>query len=100
MKQLLQYPRTEFPTAVTVPDPVVQPGMVLIRNRSSLISAGTERASVQIARASLLQKAKSRPDLVRQVLNRVKTEGLGNTIQKVRHRLKEPFAPGNNLKID
>jgi polar amino acid transport system substrate-binding protein len=94
MKQLLQYPRTESPTPVTVPDPVAQPGMVLIRNRASLISAGTERASVQIARASLVQKAKSRPDLVRQVLAKVRTEGLGSTIRKVRSRLAEPFAPG------
>ncbi|MEW5873779.1 MAG: bi-domain-containing oxidoreductase [Candidatus Zixiibacteriota bacterium] len=94
MKQLLQHPRERTPQAVTLPDPVPQPGCVLIRTRASLISSGTERASVQMARASLMEKARRRPDLVRQVLHKARTEGLVPTWQKARHRLDQPLVPG------
>ena len=94
MKQLLQYPRAKTPTAHTLPDPIVGPGQVLIQTRASLISAGTERQSVQLARASLVQKAKARPDLVRQALQKVKTEGVMTTWHKISERLAEPLIPG------
>jgi len=94
MKQLLQHPREKTPQAVTLPDPVAQPGCVLIRTRASLISSGTERASVQMARASLVEKARRRPNLVRQVIHKARTEGLMQTWQKARHRLDQPLIPG------
>lgn len=94
MRQILQYPSTPAPHAVELPDPIAQPGCVLIRTRASLISAGTERASVQTARASLIGKARRRPDLVRQVLHKARTEGMRATWEKVRHRLAEPLCPG------
>jgi len=45
---------------------------VLVRNAYLLISAGTERATVGTAQASLIGKAKQRPDLVKQVLDNIK----------------------------
>jgi len=60
---------------------------VLVRNVFSLISAGTERTSVETAQASMVQKARMRPDLVRQVLDNVSREGLLATYTKVRDRL-------------
>lgn len=77
-----------------VPAPQLLPGCVLVRIASSLVSAGTERAASEFARKSLLQKAKSRPDLVREVISKVQRDGLFSAIQAVRSRLDQPQNPG------
>ncbi len=94
MKQVLLNAHSNVPTATEVPDSQVQPGYVLIANRASIISPGTERTGLELQRASLAAKARKRPDLVRQVITKVYTEGLPSTIRKVRSRLGEPFTPG------
>ena len=82
MKQLLQNTRTGELRLEEVPDPALQPGGVVARNHYSLVSAGTERASFDFARQSLIGKARSRPDLVKQVLNKVRTDGLLATYRR------------------
>ena len=77
-----------------VPAPAVQPGRVLVRAVASLVSAGTERAFVELGRKSLLGKAKERPDLVGKVFEKVRSEGLLNTLQSVREKLDESHALG------
>ncbi len=77
-----------------VPGPQLLPGGVLVRVAASVVSAGTERASAEFARKSLLQKAQSRPDLVREVLGKVQRDGIWSTIQAVRSRLDQPQCPG------
>ena len=77
-----------------VPRPSLLPGMVLIENKYSLISSGTERSTVKVGKANLLGKAKQRPDLVAQVLQNIKSEGLGETIHKVRNKLNSTKALG------
>jgi predicted dehydrogenase/threonine dehydrogenase-like Zn-dependent dehydrogenase len=77
-----------------VPAPQLLPGCVLVRIAASVVSAGTERASAQFARKSLLQKAQSRPDLVREVINKVQRDGIFSAIQAVRSRLDQPQSPG------
>lgn len=71
----------------TVPEPGLRPGGILIRTVCSLISAGTERTTVETAQKNLLGKAQSRPDLVRKVLAYAKKEGVASTIQLVRNKL-------------
>ena len=85
--QITQYQKTGEITVDELPAPKLRPGSVLVRNVFSLISAGTERTSVETAQASMLQKARSRPDLVRQVIDNFKRDGLLSTYQKVRERL-------------
>jgi predicted dehydrogenase/threonine dehydrogenase-like Zn-dependent dehydrogenase len=87
MKQFIQDFKTGKLQVYEVPKPQLSKGMVLIENKFSLISAGTERTTVSTGQASLLGKAKKRPDLVQQVLSNVKKEGLKATIEKVRTRL-------------
>lgn len=94
MQQVLVHSRAATPVADELPAPAVQEGFVIIANRASLISPGTERASVKLQQSSLLAKARQRPDQVRLVLDKVRTEGLASTFRKVRSRLAEPFAPG------
>src|ERR1044072_4279473 len=94
MKQLLQSLKTGEGVVADVPAPVVQRGRVLVRAAASLVSAGTERAFVELGRKGLLGKAKERPDLVRKVGEKVRREGLLNTPQPVREKLGESHALG------
>lgn len=94
MKQVLQHARTGEITVEEVPAPQLLPGCVLVRIAASIVSAGTERASAEFARKSLLQKAKSRPDLVRDVIAKVQRDGLFSALQTVRSRLDQPQNPG------
>jgi predicted dehydrogenase/threonine dehydrogenase-like Zn-dependent dehydrogenase len=94
MKQVLQRARTGEITVEEVPAPQLRPGCVLVRIAASLVSAGTERASAEFARKSLLQKAQSRPDLVREVISKVQRDGIFSAIQAVRSRLDQPQSLG------
>jgi predicted dehydrogenase len=73
---------------------MVRPGEVLIANAYSLVSAGTEKMLRDLARKSLLGKARERPDHVRRVLEKMRNEGLFNTIKQVRTKLDEPMTMG------
>ena len=94
MKQLLQDARAGELRIAEVPAPQVLPGCVLVRVAASLVSAGTERASAEFAGKSLLAKAKARPDLVRDVIAKLRRDGLASTLQAVRSRLDQPQSVG------
>ena len=94
MKQVLQNPRTGEIEVAQVPRPRVTDGCVVVRVAASLLSAGTERAASEFASSSLLRKAQSRPDLVREVLNKAKRDGLLSAISAVRSRLDQPSPLG------
>jgi predicted dehydrogenase/threonine dehydrogenase-like Zn-dependent dehydrogenase len=87
MKQVLQNRKTGKPFVGEVPVPTLQRGRVLVRTVASLISAGTERASVELVSKGLLQEARQRPDLVKAVITKVKNEGLLNTFTSVRDKM-------------
>ena len=87
MLQIIQYQKTGEIIVEDVPKPVLKPGSVLIKNYCSVISSGTERTSVETAQASMLGKAKSRPDLVKQVVDNAKKDGIMATYNKVKNRL-------------
>ena len=87
MKQVVQ-PVSGGPVEVLdVPRPEISPTEVLVRTVASVISPGTERAVTALARSNLLVKARARPDLVRQVVRKARTEGIAATAQTVRNRL-------------
>jgi polar amino acid transport system substrate-binding protein len=94
MKQLIQNFKTGELYVDEVPLPSIKEGMLLVENKFSLISAGTERGTVKVAQSNLLGKAKQRPDLVAQVLQNIKKEGLAATINKVRTKLDSLKALG------
>ncbi|MEO8433346.1 MAG: bi-domain-containing oxidoreductase [Pyrinomonadaceae bacterium] len=87
MKQVIQDLRTHDLRVADVPPPVAQRGRVLVRTAASLISAGTERMTVEMGNRSLLGKARERPDLVKQVIHKAQTEGVLNTLNAVRAKL-------------
>lgn len=94
MKQLLQNARSGELEVADVPVPQLLPGCVLVRVASSLVSAGTERAASAFASKNLLQKAAARPDLVRDVIAKIRRDGLFSAIQVARSRLDQPLALG------
>ncbi len=94
MKQLIQDFKTGDLYVDDVDIPGISKGMVLVENKYSLISAGTEKSTVDVAKASLINKAKKRPDLVKQVIANYKKEGLMATIEKVRTKLASLKALG------
>lgn len=94
MKQLLQNIKTGKSTVEDVPIPTPREGQALVEVEASLVSAGTERMVVEFAEKSLVGKARSRPDLVKQVLDRARREGLVNTAQAALNRLDQPMVLG------
>lgn len=94
MKQLLQDARSGELNVAEVPPPQLLPGCVLVRVAASLVSAGTERAAAEFAAKTLAGKAKDRPDLVRDVLAKVRRDGLLSAWQAVRSRLDQPQSVG------
>lgn len=94
MKQVVQSIGDGSLRVVEVPAPLAGPAEVLVSTTRSLLSTGTEKAVRELASASLLDKARARPDLVRQVMKKARSEGIRNTIQSVRTRLDEDMALG------
>ncbi len=94
MKQVTQTLRTGVVEVNEVPVPALTDKFVLVRNSTSVISAGTEKTKIDMGKKSLLQKAKARPDLVKQVIGKIRTEGLQKTLQTVNSRLDSPSPLG------
>src|SRR5262245_43753310 len=94
MKQVTQHFRTGKLAVQELPAPACRPGWLLVATRASLISAGTEKMLMDLASASLAGKALARPDLVRQVVDKVRREGLVTTLDKVWTRLDTPIPLG------
>lgn len=94
MLQAIQYQKTGQLHVKELPAPELKPKMIVVRTMASLISAGTERTSVSTAKASMLEKVRTRPDLVKQVIDMAKKEGVLNTIDKVRTKLDSYKALG------
>ncbi len=74
---------------VEVPDPAPGPGAVSVRVEASVLSAGTERATLDVASKGLLAKARARPDQARQVLDRMRQDGVRSTVNLVRQKLEQ-----------
>ncbi len=94
MQQVVQNIRNGKLSVMELPDPIVRPGHLLIANAASVISAGTEKMLRDLASKSLLGKARERPDHVRRVLDKLRNEGLLNTVSQVREKLDEPMTLG------
>lgn len=97
MKQLIQSFKTGELGLFDVPAPVCDNNGALVQTTVSLVSAGTEKMLVDFAKKSMLAKAKDRPDLVKQVIDKMKKEGVRNTLEKVFTKLDTPIPLGYSL---
>lgn len=94
MKQLQQNMKNGKIAIKEIPVPVPESGFILIQNAYSLVSAGTERTSADFAEKNLLEKAASRPDLTKQVIEKAKREGIVSSLESALNRLDIPMYPG------
>src|SRR5690606_10040420 len=94
MKQIIQSFKTGETILENVPAPQVRKGCVLIQTTRSLVSLGTERMLVEFGKSNLIQKARQQPDKVKQVLDKIKTDGLMPTLEAVFNKLGEPLPLG------
>lgn len=94
MQQILQDLKQGQTRVETVPVPLVRAGHLLIRTRNSLVSAGTERMLLEFGRANFIDKARQQPDKVRQVLDKLRTDGIGPTMRAVLAKLDKPIPLG------
>jgi len=94
MKQIIQSFKTGETILEEIPAPQVSKGEVLIKTTRSLVSLGTERMLVEFGKSNLISKARQQPDKVKQVLDKIKTEGLFPTLEAVFNKLGEPLPLG------
>ena len=79
---------------VDVPVPAATGPSLVVESRASVVSAGTERMLVDFGRAGWLEKARRQPDKARQVIDKVRTDGLRPTLEAVRAKLDAPIPIG------
>ena len=94
MKVIAEDYKTGAVSLLDVPRPAVRYGYVLVSVEASLISSGTERVMIEIASKSLLGKALARPDWVKLVFDKFKSDGLLETWREARARLDSPVPLG------
>ena len=94
MKQIIQDLKTGATILEEVPMPQVKSGYVLIKTTRTLVSLGTERMLVEFGKANLIDKARQQPDKVKQVLDKIKTDGLQPTLEAVFNKLGQPLPLG------
>jgi predicted dehydrogenase/threonine dehydrogenase-like Zn-dependent dehydrogenase len=94
MKQVLQHLRDGTTEVADVPCPAAGSGQLLIRTSRTLVSAGTERMLVDFGKASWIDKARQQPDKVRMVIDKIRTDGVGPTLDAVRNKLDQPLPMG------
>lgn len=94
MKQLIQDLKNGNTLLEEVPAPQVKAGSVLIKTTQSLVSLGTERMLVEFGKASLIDKARQQPDRVKDVINKMKTDGILPTLEAVFNKLNQPLPLG------
>jgi predicted dehydrogenase/threonine dehydrogenase-like Zn-dependent dehydrogenase len=94
MKQIIQDLKKGDTLLEEIPAPQVRPGTVLIRTTKSLVSLGTERMLVEFGQANFIQKARQQPDKVKEVLDKMKAEGIMPTLEAVFNKLNQPLPLG------
>lgn len=94
MRQILQSLKNGETQLAEVPVPMCKAGSLLIKSHCSLISTGTERMLLNFGKANWIDKARQQPDKVKQVIQKIKTDGLMPTVDKVFNKLDNPVALG------
>ena len=94
MRQIIQHIDSGATELVEAPAPALKAGHLLVDTTATLVSAGTERMLVDFGRAGLLSKIRSQPEKVRQVIEKIATDGLLTTVDAVRAKLGQPIPLG------
>jgi predicted dehydrogenase/threonine dehydrogenase-like Zn-dependent dehydrogenase len=94
MRQIIQDLKNGATILEEIPAPMIKSGHILIQTTRSLVSLGTERMLVEFGKSNLFQKARQQPDKVKEVINKVKTDGIKPTFNAVLNKLDQPIPLG------
>jgi len=94
LKQIIQDLKSGQTILEDVPNPQVKEGHVLIKTHRTLVSLGTERMLVDFGKANYIQKARQQPEKVKQVIQKIQSDGLKPTLDAVFRKLGEPLPLG------
>lgn len=94
MKEVIQSLSSGKTSVEEIPCPAISNQEILIRTKASIISAGTEKMLVEFGKANYLEKIKKQPDKVKDVLSKIKNDGILNTYESVRSKLDQPMPLG------
>lgn len=94
MRQIIQDLKRGHTILEEVPAPIIRRGHILVKTHRSVVSLGTEKMLVEFGKSNLISKARQQPDKVKQVLDKIKTEGLVPTLEAVFNKLDEPLPLG------
>lgn len=94
MKQIIQNLRNGDTSLIEVPILNVAEGHLLIQSINSAVSIGTEKMLIDFAHANWIQKIKQQPDRLKQVVDKIKTDGLSPTIEAINHKINKPIPLG------
>ncbi|MFQ5646402.1 MAG: bi-domain-containing oxidoreductase [bacterium] len=81
-------------TVAEIPAPGCPAGFILVENRYSLISTGTESSTVKQGASSLVSKAMEQPELIRKTLESLKDVGLLSTWELVKEEKNKTLLLG------
>ena len=94
MKQIIQDLKSGDTILEDIPVPQIKPGHVLIKTHRSLVSLGTEKMLVNFGKANFIDKARQQPEKVKQVIQKIQSDGLKPTVEAVFRKLGEPLPLG------
>jgi predicted dehydrogenase/threonine dehydrogenase-like Zn-dependent dehydrogenase len=94
MKQILQNLGNGETILAEVPCPRRGSGWVLSQTTRTLVSLGTEKMLIDFGKGGWISKARAQPDKVKQVLQKIKTDGLWTTLEAVKAKLDTPIPLG------
>ena len=94
MKQVFQDIKNGKTIIENIPYPFLKDNEIIVKSLCSLISPGTERMLAAFGKANLIDKAKQQPEKVKDVLNKISTDGLLETFEAINHKLEEPIPLG------
>jgi len=94
LKHLIQSLKNGNLELIDIPMPSLKKGEILVKNSLSLISPGTEKMMLEFGNANYIDKVRQQPDKAKMVLNKIKTDGLNQTIESVKNKLDQPISLG------
>ena len=94
MKQIIQNIKNGETELIEVPTPHNKKGHILVQTKSTVLSVGTERMLLDFGKANLINKALQQPEKVKQVINKVKTDGVFPTLNAVKNKFDLPIPLG------
>jgi len=94
LKQVFSDVKTGDILVMEVPKPSCKNEGILVETMYSLVSAGTERSLIDFGKKNLILKAKERPDQVKKVIDKMKTDGVITAVKAAFNKLDEPLPLG------